>query len=86
MTHAVASGGARFRGHGGGVPCGSAADPFQSLLDRPLDGGEDGVVHLLTDLYFDIVREASAIYDLHIAIKVASVMELLGMAHRDIPP
>jgi hypothetical protein len=59
---------------------------FQSLLDRPLDSGKDGGVHLLTDLCFDIVREASTIYDLHIAIKVASVMELLGMAHRDIPP
>jgi hypothetical protein len=57
---------------------------FQSLLDRPLDGGEDGGVHLLTDLCFDLVREASAIDDLHRAIKVASGMELLGMAHRDI--
>ena len=59
---------------------------FQSLLDRPLDSRKDGVVHLLADLCLDIVREASAIYDLHIAIKVASVMKLLGMAHRDIPP
>jgi hypothetical protein len=59
---------------------------FQSLLDRPLDGGEDGGVHLLPDLGFAIVREASTIEDLHRAIKVAAVMELLGMAHRDIPP
>jgi hypothetical protein len=51
-----------------------------------LDGREDGVLYLLTHLCFDIVRETGAIYDLYIALKVASVMELLGMAHRDIPP
>jgi hypothetical protein len=51
-----------------------------------LDSRKDGVVDLLTHLGIDIVRETGAIDDLYIAIEVASGMELLGMAHRDIPP
>src|SRR4029434_2223249 len=58
---------------------------FQRLFDHLLGGGHDGVIDLLAELTFDMTRKPLAIENLHIVIKVPAVVQLLGMAHRDMP-
>ena len=43
------------------------------------------MVDMLADFGFDIAWQAATIDHLHIVVKVARVVDLLGMAHRDIP-
>jgi hypothetical protein len=59
---------------------------FQGCFDDLLDGGEDNVLHVEAQVVFHVARQALAIDHLQIVIQVAAIMQLLGMAHRGIPP
>jgi len=59
---------------------------LQGLFNAPLDGRHDGGVDVLADLTLAMAGEARTIAHLSVVIKVALVVALLGMAHRDIPP
>jgi len=57
----------------------------QGLLYRLFAGGEDGLLHLLADLRFDVAREARGIDHLQIPYKIARVMKRPCMAHGNLP-
>ncbi len=59
---------------------------LQGWFNTALDRRDDRVVDLLAQRTFDMAWEAATIDNLHVVIKVALVMELLGMAHRGTPP
>jgi len=56
----------------------------QGLLQCPFDRLQGSGVDLSIDLLLDIARQGAPVHNLHVVGKVASVMKLRGMAHRDI--
>jgi hypothetical protein len=56
------------------------------LCKGPWPRGHHRMVPLLAHLRCDMVRETGPVHHGARGVKVALVMELLGMAHRDIPP
>ena len=58
----------------------------QGLFDDVLHRGNNCVLHLQAQVTFDVAWQALTIDNLQVVIQVASMVKLLGMAHRDIPP
>src|SRR6266571_6924849 len=56
----------------------------QGLLQCPFDRLQGSGVDLSIDLLLDIARQGAPVHNLHVVGKVASVMKLRCMAHRDI--
>jgi hypothetical protein len=64
-----------------GVPC-----FFSSRFDDVVYGGDHRLLHREAQVGFDVAWETLTIDNLQGVIQVAAMVQLLGMAHWDIPP
>jgi hypothetical protein len=57
-----------------------------SRFDDVLHGGAHGVLHREAQVGFDVAWETLTIDNRQVVIQVAALVQLLGMAHWDLPP